>query len=268
MNGSRFKLQIQLPEGVPFAIPLAGPVSRCFAFLIDICIISAATSAFQTLTSFVRAFQEDVGTGLLIVFYLAAWILYGVLCEYLWFGQTFGKWLLRIRVMDASGLRLQLHQVVVRNLIRAVDLFPVIGLIGGTSMISTRRLQRLGDLAAGTVVIRQRSGANASSPEFVRGRYNSFLQYHLLCAQLRRKVSPEIAAIALEATRRRDRLEDHARVALFNDLADFFRSLAPFPPEDIDQLSSEQYVRNVVEILYSPIMPRPAAREAIAPSPA
>jgi hypothetical protein len=214
----------------------------------------------------VRALQEDVGAGLLIVFYLAAWILYGVLCEYLWFGQTFGKWLLRIRVMDASGLRLQFHQVVVRNLIRTLDLFPVIGLIGALSMMCTRRLQRLGDLAAGTVVIRQRSGINAGGAEFVRGRYNSLLRHHLLCAQLRRKISPEIAAIALEAIRRRDRLEDYARVALFNDLSAFFKSLAPFPPEDIDQLSSEQYVRNVVEILYSPIAPRAATREVIAPS--
>jgi len=52
---------------------------------------------------------------------------------------------------------------------------------------------------------------------------------------------------------RRDRLDDRARVLLFNDLAAFFRSLVEFPAEDIEQLSSEQYVRNVVEILFSPV---------------
>jgi uncharacterized RDD family membrane protein YckC len=261
MNDSRFKLQIQLSEGVRFAIPLAGPVSRCFAFLIDICIISALTTAFQMLTSLVRALQQDIGTGLLIVFYLAAWLLYGVLCEYFWFGQTFGKWLLGIRVMDAAGLRLQFHQVVVRNLIRAIDLFPLIGLIGGTTMICKRRLQRLGDLAAGTVVIRRRSVANASGIDFVRSRYNSFLQYHLLCAQLRQKASPEVAAIALETIHRRDSFEDRARVALFNELAAFFQSQVLFPVEETEQLSSEQYVRNVIEILYSQTALRPKARD-------
>lgn len=251
MNNERFKLQIRLPEGVLFAIPLAGPVSRCFAFLIDICILSALSTAFEMLTTFIRALHEDVGAGLLIVFYLAAWILYGVLCEYLWFGQTIGKWLMGIRVMDVTGLRLQLHQIVIRNLIRTVDLFPLIGLIGGVSMICTRRLQRLGDLAAGTIVVRQRSSVNSRGSDLIRGRYNSFAQYHLLCAQLRQKVSPEAAAIALEAMRRRDRLEDRARVALFDELAAFFQSLVQFPAEDADQLSSEQYVRNVVEIVYA-----------------
>lgn len=245
------ELQIRLPEGVLFSIPLAGPVSRCFAFLIDICILSAATTAFETLTTFVRLLHQDIGTGLLLVFYLASWIVYGVACEYLWLGQTIGKWLLGIRVMDACGLRLQLHQVVIRNLIRTVDLFPLFGLIGGLSMVSTRRLQRLGDLAAGTVVVRQRSRASANNFELVRSRYNSFAQYHLLCAQLRQKVPPKAAALALEAIQRRDRFEDRARVALFDDLAAFFQSIVQFPAEASDQLSSEQYVRNVVEILYA-----------------
>ncbi|HZS54732.1 MAG TPA: RDD family protein [Bryobacteraceae bacterium] len=261
MNGPRLNLQIQLSEGVRFAIPLAGPVSRYFAFLIDICIISALTTAFQILTSFMRALQQDIGTGLLLVFYLAAWLLYGILSEYFWFGQTFGKWLLGIRVMDSAGLRLQLHQVVVRNLVRVVDLFPLFGLVGGTSMICTRRLQRLGDLAAGTVVVRRSLSTGMSGLDITRGRYNSFLQYHLLCAQLRQKIAPEIAAVALDAIRRRDLFEDYARVALFNELAAFFQSLVAFPAEETEQLSSEQYVRNIVEILFSPVAPRPKTHD-------
>ncbi|MBV8895001.1 MAG: RDD family protein [Acidobacteriaceae bacterium] len=251
MQHRRFQLQIRLPEGVLFAVPLAGPVTRCFAFLIDICILSALTTAFQLLTAFIRALHQDIGTGLLLVFYLAAWTLYGVLCEYLWFGQTIGKWLLGIRVVDATGLRLQLHQVVIRNLVRTLDLFPLFGLVAGVSMVSTRRLQRLGDLAAGTVVVRQRSRATANNFELVRGRYNSFAQYHLLCAHVRQKVPPQAAVIALEAIRRRDRFDDRARVTLFDELTAFFQSIVQFPPEASDQLSSEQYVRNVVEILYA-----------------
>jgi uncharacterized RDD family membrane protein YckC len=264
VNNGPFQLQIRLPEGVVFAIPLAGPVSRCFAFLIDICILSALTTAFQMLTAFVRAWHEDMGAGLLFVFYLAAWILYGVLCEYLWFGQTIGKWILGIRVMDATGLRLQLHQIMIRNLIRTVDLLPLIGLTGAVTMLCTPRLQRLGDLAAGTVVVRQRSRTTANHAAIVRSRYNSFAQYHFLCAQLR-KITPEAAAIALEAIQRRDELEDRSRVALFDELRAFFQAAVQFPAEASEQLSSEQYVRNVVEILYAQPVFKPKDR-SIMPS--
>ena len=252
MNSSHASLQIRLPEGVVFSIPLTSPVSRCFAFLIDFCVISALTTAFELLINIFRPLREDLAAGLLIILYLATWMLYGVLCEYLWFGQTMGKFLLRIRVMDASGLRLQLHQIVLRNLIRTVDLFPALGLLGGLVMLCNRRVQRLGDLAAGTVVIRQRrSMTETFADSLSRARYNSFAQHHLLCARLRQKVSPAAASVAFEAIRRCHLLNDHARLALFDNLAAFFASIVPFPAEDVEQLSSEQYVRNVVEILYS-----------------
>jgi hypothetical protein len=99
--------------------------------------------------------------------------------------------------------------------------------------------------------VRRRALPRTSPADFTRARYNSFAQYHLLSAQLRQKVSPDAAAIALEAILRRDRLEDRARVALFDELAAFFQSSVQFPAEYADQLSSEQYVRNIVELLYT-----------------
>jgi len=244
-------IEIRLPEGVSFSLAIAGPVSRCLAFLIDMFIISAVTAAFQRLVEPVRVLQEDFGTGLLIVVYLATWLMYGIVCEYYWNGQTFGKWLLGIRVMDAAGLELQFHQVAIRNLIRSVDLFPA-GLLGGMAMICNPRLQRLGDLAASTIVIRTKRPSASIAHAQVKSRYNSLLQYQLLCARLRQRVPAQVAGIALDAMMRRDRLEDRARVVLFDELAAYFRSLVEFPPEDIEQLSSEQYVRNVLEILYTP----------------
>jgi uncharacterized RDD family membrane protein YckC len=246
---SRYTLQIHLPQGVTFSLPLAGPVSRCLAFLIDILLISALTTALERALAPLRMWQEDLGLALVIIFYLAAWLLYGILSEYLWFGQTFGKWLLGLRVVDSAGLELQFHQVAIRNLIRSVDLFPVLGLAGGITMLCNPRLQRLGDLAAGTVVVRNRQPALPDVAPLLRGRYNSFLARQLVCARLRERAPAPAAALAIEALLRRDRLDDRDRVALFDDLAAYFRTLVEFPAEDASELSSEQYVRNIVEIL-------------------
>ncbi len=252
MSGeASYKLEIRLPEGVLFSLALAGPVSRCLAFVIDLCIISALSAAFEHVIAPMKALKEDLGSGILIVFYLAAWLLYGILCEYYWSGQTIGKWLLDLRVVDAAGLELQFYQVAIRNLIRSIDLFPVLGLLGGIAMLCNRRLQRLGDLAARTVVVRSRRPAAPNLAALVKGRYNSILQHQLLCARLRQRVPATAAGIALEALMRRDRLEDRARVLLFDELSAYFRSLVEFPAEDVDPLSSEQYVRDVVEVLYS-----------------
>ena len=257
---ARFTLEIRLPEGATFALPLAGPVSRCLAFLLDLFLVSALTTAFERGVAPLRIVEEDLAVAVLLIFYFAAWLLYGILCEYYWYGQTFGKWLLGLRVVDGTGLELQLHQVAIRNLIRPIDLFPVLGLAGGITMLSNRRLQRLGDLAAGTVVVSVRQPALPNIEALKRGRYNSFLPHELLCARLRQRAPAEAGAIAVDALIRRDRLDDRARVAIFDELAAYLQSVVEFPAEDTDQLSSEQYVRNVVEILYSSGFKQPAAR--------
>jgi uncharacterized RDD family membrane protein YckC len=246
----RYKLEIRLPEGVTFALPLGGPVSRCLAFLIDICIISSLTTLFGQLAALIKILQQDFAAGIVITFYFAAWLLYGILCEYYWYGQTIGKWLLGLRVMDIAGLELRFSQIAIRNVIRPLDLFPALGLLGGIAMVCNRRLQRLGDLAAGTVVVRNRQAGMLNADILIKSRYNSLLEHQLLCARLRARAPRAAAAIGLEALTRRDRLDDRARVLLFNDLAAYFRSLVEFPVEDIDPLSSEQYVRGVVEVLH------------------
>ncbi|HTU44306.1 MAG TPA: RDD family protein [Bryobacteraceae bacterium] len=246
---ARYTLEIRLPEGVTFALPLAGPVSRCLAFLLDFLVISALTTAIQRiLAAFVISQQDE--RALVVAAYIAIWLLYGALAEYFWNGQTLGKWLLGLRVVDAAGLELQFYQVAVRNLTRAIDLFPVIGLAGGITMLCNRRVQRLGDLAAGTVVVRNNQPPVPNIEALVKGRYNSFLQHQLLCARLRQRAPAQAGAIAIDTLMRRDRLDDRARVAIFDDLAAYFCTLVEFPAEDTEQISSEQYVRNVVEILF------------------
>ncbi|MGC2657939.1 MAG: RDD family protein [Bryobacteraceae bacterium] len=250
MTEAALTLRVRLSQGVTFSLPLAGPVTRCFAFFIDMFIVVAILGAFDRIISLAVKVSQDFGTGLIILGYFATWTLYGMFCEYYWQGQTLGKWLFGLRVMDTAGLQLQFHQVAIRNLVRTIDLLPLLGVVGGLTMLLNSRLQRLGDIAAGTVVIRTRRAAQPNLEALARGRYNSFLAHQVLCARLRQRVPAAIAALAVDALLRRDKLDDLPRVALFDDFADYFRSVVEFPAEDTEQLTSEQYVRNAVEVLH------------------
>jgi len=140
--------------------------------------------------------------------------------------------------------------VIVRNLMRLIDALPALYLVGGITCVVSRHRQRLGDLAAGTAVIRAPKLARPNLEQLLGGKYNSLAEIRHLAARLRQKVKPEIGAIALEALLRRDEIEPGARLQLFGDMAGHFRALVEYPPEVAEQLSDEQYVRNVVEILF------------------
>ena len=243
-------LDIRTPEGISFSVPLAGPVARLLALTLDFLVILTAQ---QLLGKLVGAFPKvvaDVGDafGILVLFVFAA--LYPMACEWFWRGQTIGKRLFHLRVIDATGLRLEPAQVIIRNLLRYVDGLPICYLVGSVTSLLNQRMQRLGDLAAGTVVVRSVQMKQPDLDQLLGARFNSLLEQRHLAARLRQRVPPEIASIALDALIRRGTLEPVARVELFRDLARYFKKLVEYPAEVIEQMADEQYVRNVVEILF------------------
>ena len=153
--------------------------------------------------------------------------------------------------MDDHALRLEFSQIGVRNLLRFVDALPLFYLVGGASCFFSRYSQRLGDFAANTIVVRDLKPSQPDLNQLLGGRYNSMLEHRHLAARLRHHVPPAAATIALDAMLRRESFEPRARVELFAELAAYFKSLVEFPPEATEQLSDEQYVRNVAEILYA-----------------
>ncbi len=241
---------IRTPEGIEFTLPLAGPLHRMIAFIIDFAVILSAGIALQSATSFLRLFSEDAFQAVAMVLYFATSVSYGALTEWLWRGQTIGKRLLNLRVVDAGGLRLQPAQVVVRNLMRFVDFLPGLYLVGGVSCFLSRRRQRLGDLAAGTLVIRTPAHRLPGVEQLLGNKFNSLGGQRHLAARLRQKVAPELAWLALDAVVRRDELQPESRLGLFHDFAGYFKDLVPYPAEVVDQIPDEQYVRNVVEVLF------------------
>ncbi len=127
---------------------------------------------------------------------------------------------------------------------------PAFYAVGGIASAVTRHTQRLGDLAANTVVIRHQQAATPELSETLRLRYNSLRQWPHLCARLRQRCTPEEAGAALDAILRRDELDAQPRLELFDGLARHFQSKVEFPAEALDGLSGEQYVRDVVQVLF------------------
>src|SRR5579862_4483999 len=147
-------LVIRTPEGIEFSLNLAGPFSRMLAFAMDLLVIAAISWMIRSVLTPLAVLGADATDALGLVLYFALLLIYGALTEWLWRGQTVGKRLFGLRVVDARGLRLEPSQVVVRNLMRFIDGLPALYLVGGVACVLSRHYQRLGDLAAGTVVVR------------------------------------------------------------------------------------------------------------------
>lgn len=263
---------IKTPEGIMFSMQLAGPITRCFAWLIDMFALSLAAGIVG---SIIIAIGEAAGTFLpvlaewtravVLVAFFAANFAYFIGLEWLWRGQTLGKWFMRLRVMDEQGLKLQFSQVAIRNLLRPVDQIPALYLVGGLALLLSKRAQRLGDFAANTIVVHTPDRAEPDLENVLAGKYNSLREFPHLEARLRKRVSADEARIALQALLRRDTLAPAERVRLFAEIADHFRGLVPFPEEATLGVADEQYVRNVVDILFRPqsyLGPRPNMSDA------
>src|SRR5882724_10641992 len=100
----RGTILIRTPEGIEFRLPLAGISSRMLAFAVDLCAIMAAGTALEKALAPLRVISEDVSAALYVILYFVISMLYGILTEWLWRGQTIGKRLLGLRVVDSSGL--------------------------------------------------------------------------------------------------------------------------------------------------------------------
>lgn len=248
--GDTTRLEIRTPEGVVFSLPLAGPVARGAAWLIDIVVILGLWWGASLLLALIALASPAWMMAAQTLAFFVIKIGYGMTLEWWWRGQTIGKKVLRLRVADDRGLGLRPSQIVVRNLLRVVDFLPVFYLVGGTAMVLTRHCQRLGDLAAGTVVLRTPPALEPSLEGLLAGPFNSFREHPLLEARLRQKTSPEEARLALSALLRRDDLEPARRVRLFGELAAHFRGLVEFPEATTLGLTEEQYLRNVVDTLF------------------
>ncbi len=254
-------LQIKTPEGIVFAQTLASPLVRFVAWVIDLVCVAVLLNLARILVAVSAVVSTDLATAVDTILFFAVSIGYGMFFEWLWRGQTIGKRVLRLRVIDAQGLRLEFNQIAMRNLLRVLDMLPMFYLVGGVTAFLNRKAQRLGDIAANTVVIRIPRITQPDLEQLASGKFNSLRAHPHLEARLRQRVTPGEAAVALQAVARRNEFEPAARVQLFGELAAHFKAKVDFPPEAIDGIADEQYVRNVVDVLYR--ADRKAAEKAV-----
>ena len=243
-------LIIRTPEGIVFSQLLAGPVTRFLACLIDQFCIQVVLTLLGTIISFVGVLSINFAIAFYIIGFFIISIGYGITLEWIWRGQTIGKRLLRLRVMDVEGMRLQFNQIVVRNLLRFVDSLPVFYFVGGVTCWLNSKSQRLGDIAANTVVVRSPRLAEPDLDQVLPGKFNSLRQFPHLVGRLRQSVTPAEADIALQSLLRREEFDPVSRVELFGELAAHFQAKVPFPAEATDGVADEQFLRNVVDVIY------------------
>src|SRR5258708_4023857 len=164
MNPASDQLNIDPPELVTIEMPLAGVGSRFIALLIDMLLWFAGLLvlffiAIVVLPAIHAASQISEKWAVAIVIFLVFLFNWGyfTLFEAFWNGQTPGKRIAKIRVIQQTGRPIGLFESMARNFIRYIDQIPSFYVVGVIPMFVTKQHQRLGDLAAGTLVVRDRS---------------------------------------------------------------------------------------------------------------
>ena len=167
-TGDAYRLSIDTPENVAFDYKVAGIGSRFLAALADtLLILVLQVIVYLTLTLIassqlgsIRDWESTWQTWLYAIFGLIAFAFlwgYYVFFEVLWSGQSPGKRWAGLRVIRANGAPITLTESLIRNLVRLIDLLPVSYGIGIVAMFIDDQTRRLGDVAAGTLVVHDRA---------------------------------------------------------------------------------------------------------------
>jgi uncharacterized RDD family membrane protein YckC len=149
------RLTIATPEGVELELTLAGVGSRFIAAIVDFAIQLALLGALGV-AFLVAGFGGNAGVGAFALLSFLLFAGYDVLFEVLASGRTPGKRLNGLRVVRSDGAAIGFLTSAIRNSLRLVDILPGWYLVGIVTILVTRRNQRLGDLAADTIVVRDR----------------------------------------------------------------------------------------------------------------
>ena len=166
-RGFADQLSIDTPEQVALEFPVAGIGSRFVALLLDHLIQFAVVVGVLVLLAMVDAATRNSVVrnlaskwfiaGVIFAFFLLFWG-YFSLFEAFWRGQTPGKRAMHLRVLKDAGRQITLFESLTRNLLRLIDYLPSLYLAGFITMLANKENKRLGDLAAGTVVVHERPG--------------------------------------------------------------------------------------------------------------
>lgn len=216
------RLEVETSDHVLLRYDLAGGGNRGFAALVDFVLATlifvGALYGFSLLSNSFQAAGTFFGLLVLVTFMLA-WS-YFVLLEWLWQGQTVGKRLYGLRVIRDDGAPAGFVAVLVRNLLRLVDFLPAFYGLGLLTIIVTARSQRLGDIAAGTYVVR------APQPKLDYFSLRTMTPLGSGVIAETRALPGEMQRLVREFVAREGRLEPKDRARVAKQIADRIRPYA------------------------------------------
>jgi uncharacterized RDD family membrane protein YckC len=240
------ELTITTPEHVPIRLEPAGAGSRFLAILIDAVIIIAIATTIYTIVSLFLPPGVAQAIFVTVNFFLTwAW--------HLWFetrkqGRTPGKRALKIRVIDARGLPVSLHQSLVRNIARVLDFVPMFYGVAAIAVMSSSTRRRIGDILADTLVVRDAQPLAYRGKLTAERRHNSLRNPRVL-RLARHRISLEEREFLLTLCLRADRLTAEARYDLMEEVAKVYRTKLGIEEE---QISGENLVRDLTAVLFNP----------------
>lgn len=243
------KLNIDTPEQVALEFSLATVGSRFLALAIDSVIQAGSALVLLMIVaagSWVAGLALDTARpwvlALLVLGLFTIYYGYFAVFEVLWNGQTPGKRVIGLRVIHSSGRPVSAFEAILRNVVRIADQMPAIYGVGIVSVFLTERSQRLGDLAAGTVVVHERMAALDArqfgvdiTPAASQTRHGTA------------KLTPQEISMIELFFRRRRQLDGHARVRAASQIAARIRERL----EIADGTDNEQFLEEVLAEYHS-----------------
>jgi uncharacterized RDD family membrane protein YckC len=238
--------ELRTPENVSFSFELGGLATRALAWLIDLMVLVGLIMLIAALSSLAGMAIGQVASAIMFILIFAVQWFYFVVLEWRMDGRTLGKRALGLRVIDERGVRITFLQAAVRNLLRVADFLPGLYLVGGVCTLLDGRGRRLGDLAAATLVVRDRSSPMPSAIVPAAERYNSFIQDpHVRTAA--RRIDAALRETMVSLALRRERLKLPVRVELFARLAQHLEATLGVAKPPF--FSDEKYVLNLTAVV-------------------
>jgi uncharacterized RDD family membrane protein YckC len=237
--------QVLTPEKVPFTYRVAGLGARFLAWLIDSLLLAVLLVIGALFASVYENLREGFG-----ILFMSVWMFgltwgYYLLFEWLWSGQTPGKRLLGLRVIQWRGTSITFFEAAGRNILRFANIVPLFYALDFAVAANNRENRRLGDLLADTLVVHvERQGkpiqALTAATEADRVRL-TFLRQRL--SQLTRDQKETLLDLCL----RRDQLRATERVRLFRATVNYLRERLDLAPGEFE--SDEKFVLQLAAVL-------------------
>jgi uncharacterized RDD family membrane protein YckC len=233
------RVRIATPEGVDVELTLAGIGSRFIAAILDLLIQGGVVLAAGFALGVTGGDGGGVAVAIFSIVFFLTFFAYDVLFEVRSRGRTLGKRWTGLRVVRTGGRPVTFVPSCVRNVMRLVDILPAFYAIGMLSVFVTPRNQRLGDLAAGTLIVRDRPGGWRAGPGSAEAAPVTAARDDGWDVSA---VSAQDVGTVRQFLERRGTLEAGARAELAGELERRLRPLVAGAPEGVD---SEEFLERL-----------------------